>query len=160
MQFCGYGLAHPAQLQLIVQAVCDCLGHGSRGMAVTMLMETAAQETRLGMYGDPTPDGAGRGVFQVDEIAFLDVQARARLSDVNVIARTFGVDIRRVSHEQLDFSPLLSAIFARLFYKLIPEPFPLDLAGRAAYWKKYYNTISGRGTIQEFINHAQMLTRL
>ena len=153
-EFCGYGLVSPSQAREYAQAVCDVLGHGSRGGAVVMLLETAAQETHLGRYRDPTADGAGRGLCQCDLVAFVDVIRRARPADVLAVKTAFGINLAQVEHDDLDFSPLLAMIVCRLFYKLNPEPFPLDLAGRAAYWKKYYNTYLGKGTVTEYIENV------
>ena len=150
-----YGLATEHQLRECVNVVCDLLGRGASGYAGQMLMETAAQETHCGKFRDPTPGGAGRGVFQIDLIAFNDIRQRARVSDIKLLIEKFGVDIRAVNHETLDFSPLLSAIFCRLFYKLIPYPIPSTLSARAAYWKRFYNTKLGKGTIEEFISNAR-----
>lgn len=155
MNFCGYGLVRPEQASEFVHAVCDVLGHGSNGKAVQMLLETAAQETHLGRYRDPTANGAGRGLFQCDRIAFIDVQKRARQADVDAVRAAFGFDVRTLEHVQLDSSPLLAAVFCRLFYKLIPDLFPAHLPGRAAYWKRFYNTFDGKGTSEEYMRNAQ-----
>lgn len=152
---CGYGLVNPAQATDFVRAVCGVLGNGSRGNAETMLLETAAQETHVGRFIDPTPFGAGRGLFQCDRIAFVDIQQRARIADMDAIKAAWGFDIRRVEHLALDSSPLLAAIFARLFYKLIPDVFPADLHGRAGYWKRFYNTVDGDGTVEQYTANAR-----
>lgn len=157
--FCGYGLASPDAAPALVVAVCDVLGHGINNVATAMLLETAAQETHLGRFLDPTPNGAGRGLCQIDEIAFQDVIARTRDVDVYVVQKYFGVDVRGIEHRHLDYSPLLSFVLCRLFYKLIPEPFPLDLPGRASYWKRHYNTHMGKGTVGEYIKNAQRFCR-
>lgn len=153
--FCGYGLALPEQAIEYSVSVCDLLGHGSNGAGVQLLLETAAQETHLGRYRDPTPDGAGRGLFQCDPIAFVDVQARVRRSDLEAVRARFGFDLTRVQHGALDSSPLLAAIFCRLHYKLRPEPIPDTLEGRAEYWKRFYNTAAGRGTPAEYVRNAR-----
>lgn len=154
-EFVGYGLVNPNQAREYASAVCDVLGHGERGGATIMLLETAAQETHVGRYRDPTPNGAGRGLCQVDEIAFVDVVARSRDKNLGLISQAFGIDMAMVQHRDLDFSPLLSFIVCRLFYMLIPEPFPLDLAGRAQYWKTHYNTKLGKGTVDEYIHNVK-----
>lgn len=152
---CGYGLAKPSQARTFVQEVCDLLGHGSANQAVAMLLETAAQETHMGRYRDPTPNGAGRGLFQIDLVAFEDVQHRARDIDVFRVREAFGIDVRSVKHSDLDFSPLLAAIFCRLFYKLKPEPFPVTVIQRASYWKRHYNTFAGKGTEVDYVRNAE-----
>jgi hypothetical protein len=151
-----YGLANEKQLREFVVVVCGVLGHGASGGAVDLLMETAAQETHCGQFRDPTPRGAGRGVFQMDLIAFNDIRNRARVADINMVIDNFGVDIRIVNHDALDHSPLLAAIFCRLFYKLLPSAIPSTMGERAHYWKRFYNTEVGKGTVSEYINNARI----
>lgn len=154
MSFCGYGLVVPAQAIEYAIAVCDVLGNGENGAAVQLLLETAAQETHLGRYRDPTPNGAGRGLFQCDLIAFQDVQQRARVHDLTAVRSRFGFDITRVEHSALDSSPLLAAVFCRLHYKRVVELIPATLEGRADYWKAFYNTAAGKGTAAEYVRNA------
>lgn len=94
--------------------------------------------------------------MQIDAIPFNDIVQRTRKADANMIFNQFGVDIKTVRHDALDYSPLLSAIFCRLFYKLIPEPIPPTVVERAAYWKKYYNTELGAGSVGEYVNNASL----
>lgn len=155
-----YGLVDAKQLVAIVYAVCDVLGGGKGDLAIRLLLETAAQETLLGRYKDPTPSSAGRGVFQIDPIAFADVQARVRVGDVEAIKARCNFDVRTLRHEVLDVSPLASAVFARLFYKFIPEPIPTSVDGRAAYWKRFYNTPSGAGLPAQYVERAKLLDGL
>ena len=48
----------------------------------------------------------------------------------------------------------VQAAFCRLHYRRVPKGLPKanDLEGQAKYWKKYYNTIEGKGTVEHFIN--------
>jgi len=43
---------------------------------------------------------------------------------------------------------------ARCKYLMIPEPLPAanDIEGLAKYWKKYYNSEQGKGTIEHFVD--------
>lgn len=116
--------------------------------------ETAAAETRDGTSSDPTPNGAGRGFYQCDEIAFNDIQARARKDDIAALKTAFDFDLRKVEWNDLNMSLLLATVFARLHYKLRPEAIPQTLAGRADYWKKFYNTSAGKGTAAEYIERV------
>lgn len=156
MSRCFYGLARQKHLRDIVIEVCNVLGHGSNAMAVDLMLETAAQETHCGQLRDPTPNGAGRGIFQIDPIAFNDICQRARPADVTAVFNNFGIDIKSIRHDALDYSPLVAAVFCRLFYKLIPEAIPATLIGRAEYWKKHYNTVKGKGSVGEYINNASI----
>lgn len=147
----GYGIVALMQIKQYAQAVCEVLGRGDQNSAVYLLCETAAAETRYGTYFDPTPNGAGRGLYQCDEIAFKDIQVRARQADVDALKTAFDFDLRKLEWNDLNMSPLLATVFARLHYKLRPEAIPLTRDGRADYWKKFYNTAAGKGTAAEYI---------
>lgn len=152
-----YGLTSIEMLVQIVYAVCNVLGRGNNDKAALLMLETAAQETRLGTLKDNTPYKAGRGVFQCDLVGFVDVQGRVGIKDYQAVLDAFGIDLKKASHSQLDYSPLLAAIICRLFYKLRPEPIPDDLEGRARYWKRFYNTSQGKGTPEQYVSNSQML---
>lgn len=150
----GYGLVSKAQVKHYAQAVCDVLGRGDQNAAVYLLCETAAAETQYGTYADPTPNGAGRGLYQCDEMPFKDVISRARRDDIAAIKTAFDVDLTIAQWNDLNYSPLLATIVARLHYKLRPGAIPLSLQGRAQYWKTYYNSVLGKGTVEHYIASA------
>jgi hypothetical protein len=116
-------------------------------------METAAAETDMGNAVDKSW-GVGVGLMQFDPIGFDDVKARTNATIKRRVKEAFGVDIDRVTLGDLRWSPLLSVLFARLKYRLIPDPIPLSVIGRAEYWKKYYNSYAGAGTVQHYIEAA------
>jgi hypothetical protein len=47
----------------------------------------------------------------------------------------------------------VQAAFCRLQYRRDKQPIPdkADLEAQAAYWKRVYNTVKGRGTVEHFI---------
>ena len=150
----GYWLVSLAHVKHYAQAVCNVLGVGDQNAADYLLCETAAAETQFGTYADPTPNGAGRGLYQCDQLPFKDVQARSRPADVDAIKLAFDIDIKAVEWDDLNFSPLLATIFARLHYKLRPGAIPQTLVERAEYWKKHYNSVLGKGTVEHYIESS------
>lgn len=44
---------------------------------------------------------------------------------------------------------------ARVHYLRVPAPLPAadDVVGLARYWKRYYNTLKGKGTVDEFVEN-------
>ena len=46
-------------------------------------------------------------------------------------------------------------IFCRIKYWRVPKKIPMDLEGMADYWKKYYNTEGGAGTVAHFLEKAE-----
>ena len=45
----------------------------------------------------------------------------------------------------------LAAAFCRIYYRRKPGAIPGTMPGRAAYWKKYYNTAGGAGKEDRYI---------
>ena len=77
--------------------------------------------------------------------------ARTRSWNLQTVLNEFNVDLKRVTYEMLEYNPLLSVIVCRLFYKLIPEEIGSRVSEWATYWKKYYNTEKGKGTVEQYI---------
>ena len=146
-----YGLISDEQLDNYIEKVVDVLGGGSP--AKMLLAETAAAETDYGKAVDHSWS-VGVGVMQFDPIGFDDVKARTSPRLKDVVQREFGVIIDRTELSDLRHSPLLSVIFARLKYRLIPSAIPADVNGRAAYWKKWYNSELGAGTVDHYLHAA------
>ena len=48
---------------------------------------------------------------------------------------------------------------ARIHYLRVPEALPAadDVVGLAAYWKRYYNTELGAGTVEKFVESYQRI---
>lgn len=47
--------------------------------------------------------------------------------------------------------PRLAVVLARLHYLRFPEPIPAPVSDQAAYWKRTYNTVLGRGTADAYL---------
>ena len=152
-----YGLVDVRHVRDYAWSVCDLLGHSTSGFAVELLLETCAQETHLGTYRDAHPFSAGVGLYQFDPPGHKDVVTRASLNDVRAVEREYGFDLRQVQYTDLAFNPLFSTVFARIFYKLRPGAIPETREGRAAYWKRHYNTAAGKGTEREYLRNAERL---
>ncbi|HIF9256515.1 TPA: hypothetical protein ACX6Q6_003539 [Photobacterium damselae] len=120
-----------------------------------LLLETACAETLLGNLKDPTPNGAGTGLTQMDKGTFDWLQEKYKDRAIATkIKNELNVDIGTVKYAQLGTDPKLSLIFCRLRYLAVPAPVPSTLAERAAYWKRWYNTKYGAGTVEEYISKA------
>ena len=57
-------------------------------------------------------------------------------------------------------TPLYGAAFARAYLLSVPESIPTTLKARAAYWKKYYNTSAGAGTVDKYLKRVTATTSL
>jgi hypothetical protein len=124
--------------------------------AVNLLLGTAAQESAFGTYIRQLGDGPARGVFQMEPATERDIWSSyiSYRRDVETMIEIIsGVSAPDELH--LEGNLLYQIIMARLHYRRVKEPFPSadDIEGLARYWKKYYNTSQGKGTIEEFITN-------
>lgn len=145
-----YGLCNGMNLEVMAIEVCECLGFGAYDNAHLLLLETAAAETHLGEVDDKSIY-AGMGLTQFDKMPFYDVKNRSSYKTKKRVRDYFGIDIELVEWEHLRYNPLLALIFTRMKYILIPAAIPQSIEGRAAYWKKWYNSELGKGTVSHYL---------
>ncbi len=147
-----YGLTNLGQVFETIEAVVrDLKGNNEDTEATRQLMiGTIAQETKLGTFRDPSPYKHGAGLCQIDPgIPFEDIQDRGS-KYIEKVKRIYGIDIERATHRELELSPLLSVIMARVKYKLVPKSIPTNFDGQWEYYKKYYNSYAGKATKEEY----------
>lgn len=136
--------------------------------AVRLLTATATHESLCGYYLRQTK-GPALGVFEMEPnthddcwinwLRFNKDVADAVLfnvppSSLNMNAAVGG----KMPSAFLMVSDLAyAAIMARIRYRRVREPLPAlnDWKGMALYWKKYYNTPQGDGTVQEFLANCK-----
>jgi hypothetical protein len=117
------------------------------------MRKIAIYESHLGQHEDTARPGYYGGVFQVDEGTFRETQIQKGLAKQRAkISAKLGRDWNTVTWRELRDNPYLSAIAARLSLLRWKEGIPANLDGQAAYWKKYYNTEEGWGTVDKFIS--------
>ena len=128
---------------------------------ITFMKGVVKQESNFGNNPNTynmTSDGAGRfGVAQVDRVAFNEVQKKLRDKNSRIFKflkpfkDKLNVDLSQISYADLR-NDVVSIAIGRLYLKqLTEEKIPSTLEEQAAYWKKYYNTSSGKGKIEDFI---------
>ncbi len=111
--------------------------------------------------------GPARGFFQCEPwvavdicnnyLKYRDKRLKKASSASNVYWHTF-IDPNESDWDFILESNLAAQIvMCRLHYRRVPKPIPDkdDIPGQAEYWKKYYNTDKGRGTIQHFLSVVQ-----
>jgi hypothetical protein len=100
------------------------------------------------------------GLWQTEHLAVGDsVKYLRRRTDVQDAAVRFAP--RMAEALLLETLPLMQLIhdddavavtFARLHYLRVAEAVPDDLRGQAGYWKRYYNTRLGKGTVEGYMD--------
>ena len=135
----------------VVKPALLSLSRWSEG-AEKLVMGTAAQESGL-RHTRQLGGGPALGYFQMEPATHDDcwanfINSRPSLR-AKLLAIRSGTGAPRASEMETDH--LYAAAMARVRYMRVPESIPSDGRGLARYWKTYYNTVLGAGTMAEFV---------
>lgn len=127
--------------------------------AENLLLGTAAQESHMGHYLKQIR-GPALGIYQMEPGTYGDIwksflSYHTKLAEV---VRLFILPHEVGDRSQLSGNLYLATAMARIHYFRVSEALPKanDATSQAAYWKKYYNTKRGRGTVLQFLeNHRR-----
>ena len=126
--------------------------------AVELLVATATSESLRGTYL-AQKGGPALGVYQMEPVTHDDLhenflQYRENLEDVvyDFVAGLYRKSGDNLAEEMVGNLYYATAM-ARVHYYRVPAPLPEadDLEGQAQYWKKWYNTELGKGTVEHFM---------
>lgn len=139
------------QLHSVILDTLEFCGMITTSNVVNMIIETACIESNCGEYIKQLK-GPACSIFQIEPRTAKDiiqnyiVKNKLRLQNFN---RLYNANL---TLEQNLCTNLMFAIFmCRCFYLRIKEPIPSTVDLRAKYWKKYYNTAKGKGTVEKYI---------
>ena len=124
------------------------------GDNVNILMYgTCAQESHLGKYRKQI-NGKALSLMQIEELTFNHIFKR-----YEKLIRSIFPELKEITFEMLETNDKLAIVIARLKYWTIPVFIPAadDLEGIANYWKRYYNTAKGKGTVEQFLKNYELL---
>jgi len=119
--------------------------------AVELLLGTAAVESQLGTYVAQI-GGPALGLYQMEPAThddiwdhFLEYRSGLRLA----IEYEFG---KAPLADRLVHDLRYATLMARIHYLRVKESLPAsgDIDEQARYWKTYYNTVNGAGSIAAF----------
>jgi len=113
---------------------------------VNLLAETMAVESDYGRYNVQLNGGPARGVYQMELNTLNDLRG-------NYIE--YHPEYERFLYGTLmDFE--YATITAALQYERFHEPVPATRLERAYYWKKYWNTRLGKGTVEKYLDKSSL----
>lgn len=145
----------PKQLRELIEDVLKEMGLYSEA-AVELLLLTAAQESHCGKYIRQLGGGPALGIFQMEPATHADiwmnylVHRKDLASKVNYVAGATSVEDSLTMRGNL----IYQIAMARIHYLRVKEELPNgDYFEMAKYWKKYWNTYKGAGTVEEAIEN-------
>lgn len=130
-----------------------------------LVMGTAAQESRM-RYLKQLGKGPAVSIFQIEPRTYMDMwqnwillRPEVRNALYRIVAGGDAQKIPDIGHMYGNLK--YAAAMCRIYYRRVPAPLPKhdDVRGMAAYWKKYYNTVHGKGTVEEFMRNYQLTLR-
>lgn len=144
---------HTKQLKNIITRVLTDMELQSPA-AIQLLLGTAAVESNLGTYLQQIK-GPALGVFQMEPTTLIDIWANYLAYRPLLVDKIKSITNRhKASEYALEVDIGYQIAMARVHYLRAPEALPKEngIEGLAYYWKRYYNTSQGRGSIEHFIN--------
>ena len=128
--------------------------------AVDLIYNTGLVESNY-QYLRQLGDGPARGFFQMEGATAVDICKnylcyRPKLmGKIENICFLNNFVIPASDQKQLEFlletNIGFSILMTRLHYRRVPKPLPYTLEDQAIYWKAYYNSHLGKGTVEKFI---------
>lgn len=147
---------------LIVRDTTQLMGMWSPS-AENLLMGTCAQESRMAYYLTQYPKGPARGPFQMESEKTGGCSTfEGVLSLVVPKAKEKSEFLRQYNFtddpDRMVWDLQFATIMCRLQYWRFEEPLPAydDIKGLATYWKRYYNSVYGKGTVKDFIANYKL----
>jgi hypothetical protein len=123
--------------------------------AVSLLLGTAAVESDFGTFLVQLGSGPARGPFGMEpttERCIWDNYLEYKFDLKTLVIMDSGVCA--ASALSLETNLLYSIAMARVHYRRKPGALPKTLEGQAQYWKKFYNTEKGKGTVEDYMKKS------
>lgn len=135
----------------VIRPVLAVLGGRTDQSVEDLLLGTAAQESHLGEYLVQIR-GPAKGIFQIEPHTHDSVWTNylAFRPELAERVESFATDNRDL--DLIGNIPYQVAI-ARCIYFPVKERIPDTREGQAGYWKAYYNTRAGKGTVEEYMSN-------
>jgi len=126
--------------------------------SLALLMGTAKQESNL-EYIKQLGNGPALGLFQMEPNTERDIWSNYLIYRGNLQTKINQITNHTFAGPWLEWDIAYQILMCRIHYLRVKEPLPNsnDIQGLAEYWKKYYNTINGKGAVEEFIKNYNRL---
>lgn len=136
----------------IIRPTLKDMGFWSLG-AETLLLSTAAVESHMGTYIKQV-GGPALGVYQMEPITHDDIVENYLAYRQPIRERLmYAFGLTNFEPERLLYDLRYATVMGRLHYLRVREALPThdNIGAMALYWKQYYNTQLGAGTVAKFV---------
>jgi len=119
--------------------------------AVELLVLTAATESHLGTYLKQVGGGPAKGVYQMEPDTADDIWENY-LAYREPLAKRIESLVSDYYYNDLAYNLVYQTAMVRVHYFRVPESLPPNTPqALAEYWRKYYNTHLGKGTVEKAV---------
>ncbi len=159
----------PAELRgHVIRPTLEHIGLYSPAAANLLLATVLAESVVAGRQHLVQQGGPALGIYQIEPATHRDVwdnflSYRPDLGDlVRELVSGKKSDEARPGPLELIWNLAYATAIARLVYYRRRPPLPPadDLPGLGAYWKRFYNTAAGKGTIEGFLQKVEPFSEL
>lgn len=130
--------------------------------AVNLILGTACVESDCGRWLRQRGSGPALGIYQMEPATHDDIWLnylrlnRWKLHDniwdmASTQPSTHPDDARVIDSKELIGNLYYATAMTRIHYLRVPAPIPLTLGEQAGYWKLYYNTELGAGSVLDYL---------
>ena len=89
--------------------------------------------------------------FQIEPKTIDDIWDNYIVYRKPLIEMAYSLGIEKMKHTSASLTNIaLAVMFCRVYYRRKPGSIPIEIEGRANYWKKHYNC-HGKGTVKHYL---------
>ena len=140
----------------LVRPVLNFLGLWSKD-AEDLIMGTIYQESGCGEYLRQigcSGDIGAFGICQMELATHKDIWENFLKYNSKLADKVLSLKILSLTDaENLKWNLAYDVAMARIHYYRIKEAIPSGTHAQAQYWKRFYNTINGAGTVEEYLTN-------
>lgn len=119
--------------------------------AVSLMLGTAAAESKLGFNLVQEGNGPALGIFQMEPATHDDVWRYLDRPDKAELRKIVNSLTVKAHESELVHNLIYATAMARIRYWYVSDPLPVTRSGQAHYYKKHYNTPQGKGSPEKYL---------
>lgn len=128
--------------------------------AECLVMGTAMHESHL-QYLKQLGQGPALGVFQMEPATYTDIWNNFLAYQAELARLVSQFSISNPDAQEMEGNLYFATAMCRVHYRRVKDVLPPHHQARALaeYWKKHYNTVLGKGTVEQALPHFELAVK-
>ena len=128
--------------------------------AFELVFGTGAHESMGWRYRRQLGGGPARGLFQCEKATFDDLIENYLAYRPELLAKIIQISrVDRLNFNDLETNDTLAVCICRVHYRRFKWAIPKTLEGQAKKYKIYYNSVSGKATVEDYIRNYKLYSK-